>query len=78
MIAGLLATKDARATLGHFKGLAQMLFAVSMQNQLAARTAEEGRDAGARGRSQGRDRRLGGAGVAGDRVTDLAGPRRAS
>jgi dihydrofolate synthase/folylpolyglutamate synthase len=41
MIAGLLATKDARATLGHFKGLAQVLFAVSMQNQLAARTAEE-------------------------------------
>jgi len=41
MIAGLLATKDARATLGHFKGLTQALFAVSIQNQLAARTAEE-------------------------------------
>jgi dihydrofolate synthase/folylpolyglutamate synthase len=41
MIAGLLATKDAKATLGHFKGLAQGLFAVSMQNQLAARPAEE-------------------------------------
>jgi dihydrofolate synthase/folylpolyglutamate synthase len=41
MIAGLLSTKDAGATLGHFKGLAQLLFAVPMQNQLAARPAEE-------------------------------------
>ncbi len=41
MIAGLLSTKDAGATLRHFKGLAQMLFAVPMQNQLAARPAEE-------------------------------------
>ena len=41
MIAGLLSTKDAGATLGHFKGLAQMLFAVPIQNQLAARQAEE-------------------------------------
>ena len=41
MIAGLLSTKDARATLGHFKGLAQMLFAVPIQNQLVARPAEE-------------------------------------
>ncbi|KPH79717.1 bifunctional folylpolyglutamate synthase/dihydrofolate synthase [Bosea vaviloviae] len=41
MIAGLLSTKDARATLGHFKGLAQLLFAVPIQNQLVARPAEE-------------------------------------
>jgi dihydrofolate synthase/folylpolyglutamate synthase len=41
MIAGLLSTKDARATLGHFKGLAQELFAVPIQNSLAARPAEE-------------------------------------
>lgn len=41
MIAGLLSTKDAKATLGHFKGLALGLFAVTMQNQLAARPAEE-------------------------------------
>lgn len=41
MIAGLLSTKDAKATLGHFKGLAQMLFAVPIQNSLAARPAEE-------------------------------------
>lgn len=41
MVAGLLSTKDARATLAHFKGLAQGLFAVPIQNQLAARPAEE-------------------------------------
>lgn len=41
MIAGLLSTKDAGATLAHFKGLAQMLFAVPIQNQLVARPAEE-------------------------------------
>lgn len=41
MIAGLLSTKDAKATLGHFKGLAQLLFAVPIQNQLVARPAEE-------------------------------------
>jgi dihydrofolate synthase/folylpolyglutamate synthase len=41
MIAGLLSTKDAGATLGHFKGLAQTLFAVPLQNNLAARPAEE-------------------------------------
>ena len=41
MIAGLLSTKDAGATLGHFKGLAQLLFAVPLQNNLAARPAEE-------------------------------------
>ncbi len=41
MIAGLLSTKDAKATLGHFKGLAQVLFAVPIQNQLVARPAEE-------------------------------------
>jgi dihydrofolate synthase/folylpolyglutamate synthase len=41
MITGLLSTKDGRATLGHFKGLAHALFAVPMQNQLAARPAEE-------------------------------------
>lgn len=41
MIAGLLSTKDAKATLGHFKGLAQALFAVPIQNALAARSTEE-------------------------------------
>jgi dihydrofolate synthase/folylpolyglutamate synthase len=41
MIAGLLSTKDAGATLGHFKGLAQMLYAVPMQSLLVARPAEE-------------------------------------
>lgn len=41
MIAGLLSTKDAKATLGHFKGLALALFAVPIQNQLVARPAEE-------------------------------------
>ncbi|AMJ62350.1 bifunctional folylpolyglutamate synthase/dihydrofolate synthase [Bosea sp. PAMC 26642] len=41
MIVGLLSTKDARATLAHFKGLAQALFAVPIQNSLAARPAEE-------------------------------------
>lgn len=41
MIAGLLSTKDATATLGHFKGLAHALFAVPIHNQLAARPAEE-------------------------------------
>ncbi|CAH1660725.1 Dihydrofolate synthase [Hyphomicrobiales bacterium] len=41
MIAGLLSTKDAGATLGHFKGLAQALYAVPIQNSLAARPAEE-------------------------------------
>ena len=41
MIAGLLSTKDAKATLGHFKGLAQALFAVPIQNALVARPAEE-------------------------------------
>ncbi len=41
MIAGLLSTKDARATLGHFKGLAHALFAVPIQNQLVARPPEE-------------------------------------
>lgn len=41
LITGLLSTKDARATLGHFKGLAHSLFAVPMLNQLAARPAEE-------------------------------------
>lgn len=41
MIAGLLSTKDATATLGHFKGLAHDLFAVPIHNQLAARPAEE-------------------------------------
>lgn len=41
MIAGLLSTKDAAATLGHFKGLAHALFAVPIHNQLAARPAEE-------------------------------------
>ena len=50
MIAGLLATKDARATLGHFKGLAQELIAVPIQNSQAARPAAEvadiARDAG--------------------------------
>jgi dihydrofolate synthase/folylpolyglutamate synthase len=40
-IAGLLSTKDAKATLGHFKGLALALFAVPIQNQLVARPAEE-------------------------------------
>ncbi len=41
MVAGLLSTKDATATLGHFKGLAQALYAVPIQNSLAARPAEE-------------------------------------
>lgn len=41
MIAGLLSTKDARATLGHFKGLAQILLAVPIQNSLVARPAGE-------------------------------------
>ena len=41
MIAGLLSTKDATATLGHFKGLAQALYAVPIQNTLAARSPEE-------------------------------------
>ncbi len=41
MIAGLLSTKDAAATLRHFKGLAQALYAVPIQNSLAARPAEE-------------------------------------
>jgi dihydrofolate synthase/folylpolyglutamate synthase len=41
MIVGLLSTKDARATLGHFKGLAQSLFAVPIQNSLVARPAAE-------------------------------------
>jgi dihydrofolate synthase/folylpolyglutamate synthase len=41
MITGLLSTKDAKATLRHFKGLAQVLFAVPIQNTLAARPAEE-------------------------------------
>lgn len=41
MIAGLLSTKDAKATLSHFKGLAQVLFAVPIQNQLVARPPEE-------------------------------------
>ncbi|MCU4181492.1 bifunctional folylpolyglutamate synthase/dihydrofolate synthase [Bosea sp. BH3] len=41
MIAGLLSTKDAAATLGHFNGLAQRLYAVPIQNSLAARPAEE-------------------------------------
>lgn len=41
MIAGLLSTKDAGATLGHFRGLAQRLYAVPIQNQLVARPAEE-------------------------------------
>ncbi len=41
MIAGLLSTKDAVATLGHFKGLAQALYAVPIQNALAARSPEE-------------------------------------
>lgn len=41
MVTGLLSTKDARATLAHFKGLAQALFAVPIQNSLAARPAEE-------------------------------------
>lgn len=41
MIAGLLSTKDAAATLGHFKGLAQGLYAVPIHNSLAARPAEE-------------------------------------
>ncbi|TAJ31239.1 folylpolyglutamate synthase/dihydrofolate synthase family protein [Bosea sp. (in: a-proteobacteria)] len=41
MIAGLLSTKDAGATLRHFKGLAQMLYAVPIQNSLAARPAGE-------------------------------------
>ncbi|CAM5220230.1 bifunctional folylpolyglutamate synthase/dihydrofolate synthase [Bosea thiooxidans] len=41
MVAGLLSTKDAAATLGHFKGLAQALYAVPIQNSLAARPAEE-------------------------------------
>lgn len=41
MIAGLLSTKDARATLAHFKGLAQGLLAVPIQNALVARPAEE-------------------------------------
>ena len=41
MIAGLLSTKDAAATLGHFKGLAQALYAVPIHNSLAARPAEE-------------------------------------
>ncbi|WNJ90443.1 folylpolyglutamate synthase/dihydrofolate synthase family protein [Bosea sp. 685] len=41
MITGLLSTKDAKATLSHFKGLAQTLFAVPIQNTLAARPAEE-------------------------------------
>ncbi len=41
MIAGLLSTKDARATLAHFKGLAQLLLAVPIQNSLVARPAEE-------------------------------------
>jgi dihydrofolate synthase/folylpolyglutamate synthase len=41
MVAGLLSTKDAKATLAHFKGLAQGLFAVPIQNQLSARPAEE-------------------------------------
>ena len=39
MICGLLATKDAAATLGHFRGLAQRLYTVPIQNQLVARTA---------------------------------------
>ena len=41
MIAGQLSTKDAAATLGHFRGLALRLYAVPIQNQLAARPAEE-------------------------------------
>ena len=41
MIAGLLSTKDAAATLRHFKGLAQVLYAVPIHNSLAARPAEE-------------------------------------
>jgi dihydrofolate synthase/folylpolyglutamate synthase len=41
MIAGLLSTKDALSTLGHFKGLAQGLIAVPIQNTLVARPAEE-------------------------------------
>jgi dihydrofolate synthase/folylpolyglutamate synthase len=41
MIVGLLSTKDARATLSHFKGLAQSLFAVPIQNSLVARPAAE-------------------------------------
>lgn len=41
MIVGLLSTKDARATLGHFKGLAQTLLAVPIQNSLVARPAAE-------------------------------------
>ena len=50
MIAGLLSTKDASGTLGHFKGLAQTLHAVPIDNAPAARPAEEvaqaARDAG--------------------------------
>lgn len=57
MIAGLLSTKDAKATLGHFKGLAQALYAVPIHNALAARPAEEvagqAREAGLRAEVMG-------------------------
>lgn len=41
MICGLLSTKDVRAVLAPFKGLALGLFAVPIQNQIAARPAQE-------------------------------------
>lgn len=41
MIAGILGTKDARAVLAPFKGLAQELFAVPIAGQLAGRPASE-------------------------------------